>query len=196
MTINSFCDSHRSNLGDRRRGKRSNSLKFVSHNPISIELEQYPEKGSLAGGIRLVRFASGLAWNKISQTQFSGQDAAYLSGLAISSRRRHRRTQVLPFRRKGRFAPARVVGQDPPANVALPLRMLVIHVVAGLAEVVAARVASREHILGAAQGALANVPLGCRGWFLGREFDDLVVGVTTVPRERRRWDFRGRRGPT
>lgn len=146
--------------------------------------------------MRLARV--GLAWNKISQFAVSGQDAAYLSGLAISSGRRHRRRtrQVLPFRRKGRLAPARVVGQDPPAYVALSLRVLVIHVVAGLAEVLAARVASREHVLGAAEGALANVPLGCRGWFLGRELDDLVVRVTTVPRERRRWDFRGRRGPT
>lgn len=121
---------------------------------------------------------------------------AYLGGLAVSSRGRHRRRtqQIFPFRGQRRPAPARVVGQDPPANVALPLRVLVIHVVAGLAEVVLARVASREHVLGAAQGALTGVALGCRGWFLGRELDDLVVGVTTVPRERRRWDFRGRRG--
>lgn len=123
---------------------------------------------------------------------------AYLGGLAISSGGWHRRwtQQVLPFRGQRRSAPARVVGQDPPANVALPLRVLVIHVVAGLAEVVLARVASREHVLGAAQGALTGVPvaLGRRGWFLGRELDDLVVGVTTVPRERRRGGFRGRRG--
>lgn len=78
--------------------------------------------------------------------------------------------------------------------MALPLRVLVIHVIAGFAETLVARVASRKHVLGAAQGALTDVPLGCRGWFLGRELDDLVVGVTTVPRERRRWNFRGRRG--
>lgn len=114
----------------------------------------------------------------------------------MSSRRWHRRRtrQVLPFRGKRRSAPARVVGQDPPANVALPLRMLVIHVIAGLAEVLVARVASRKHVLGAAQGALTDVPLGCRGWFLGRELNDLVVGVTTIPRERRWWNFWGRWG--
>lgn len=133
-------------------------------------------------------------------TRFHGVSSenavAYLRGLAVSSRRRHRRRarQVLPFGGQRRPGPARVVRQDSPAHVAPPLRVLVIHVVAGLAEVVLARVASREHVLGAAQGALTGVALGDRGWSLSRELDDLVVGVTTVPRERRRGDLRGRWG--
>lgn len=93
-----------------------------------------------------------------------------------------------------------MIGQDPPADVALPLRVLVIHVVAGLAEVRIAYVASREEILGAAQGALTGARLGRRrGGFLGlrsgRELDNLVVGVTTISGERRWWDFRWRRRP-
>lgn len=73
-----------------------------------------------------------------------------------------------------------------------------VHVVAGLAVVLVARIATREHVLGAAQGALTDVQSGHRGFLglrSGRKFDDLVVGVTTVPGERRWWDFRGRRGP-
>lgn len=129
----------------------------------------------------------------------SGQDAAYLSSLAIPSRRRHWRwiQQVLPLRRERRSTSARRVGQDPSADVALPLRVLVVHVVAGLAVVPIARVAACKHVLGAAQGALTGVRLGRRGFLglrSGRKLDDLVVGVTTVPGERRRRDFRGRRG--
>lgn len=78
----------------------------------------------------------------------------------------------------------------------LPLGVLVIHVVASLAVVAVARVASREHVLGAAEGAPTRARLRRRGlWGLrsGRELDDLVVGVTTVSGERRRWEFRGRR---
>lgn len=141
---------------------------------------------------------------------FSGQDAAYLSNLAISSRRRHRRIrQVLALRRQRRSASARVVRQDSSSDVVLPLRVLVVHVVAGLAVVPVARVAAREHVLGAAQGALTDVRLrhrcrgrgrcrcgGSLGLWSGRKLDDLVVGVTTVPGERRRRDFRGRRRPT
>lgn len=140
------------------------------------------------------------AWKKIhEQSGVSGQDAAYLRSLAIPSRRWHWWIQqVLPLRRERRSVSARVVGQDPSANVALPLRMLVVHVVAGLAVVLVACIATREHVLGAAQGALTDVRSGHRGFLglrSGRKLDDLVIGVTTVPGERRWWDFRRRRGP-
>lgn len=151
----------------------------------------------------LIRSTTGVVvWKKIhEQSRGSGQNAAYLSGLAISPRRWHwwRIQQVLPLWRERRSASACVVGQDPSADVALPLRVLVVHVVAGLAVVPMARVATREHVLGAAQGALTGIRLGRRGFLglrSGRKLDDLVVGVTTVPGERRWWDFRGRRGST
>lgn len=149
----------------------------------------------------LERSTTGVgAWKKIhEQPRGSGQDAAYLSSLAIPPRRWHwwRIQQVLPLRRKRRSASARVVSQDPSADVALPLRVLVVHVVAGLAVVLIARVATREHVLGAAQGTFAGIRLRRRGFLglrSGRKLDDLVVGVTTVPGERRWRDFRGCRG--
>lgn len=121
----------------------------------------------------------------------SGQGASYLSDLAIPSRRRYRRRsqQILPLRRQRR--PLRgQIRQDPPPDVVLPLGMLVIHVVARLAVVLLARVASREHVLGAAQGALVHrLRHWCRrrllvGRWSGWKFDDLVVGVTTIAGER------------
>lgn len=140
------------------------------------------------------------AWKRDSgQSQVSGQNTAYLSGLAISSRRRDRRwvQVILALRRQGWSAPGRVVRQDPPADVAPPFRVLVVHVVAGLAVIAVARVASREHVLGAAQGALSHVRLarGCLCLRSGRELDDLVIGITTVSGEGRRWDLRGCRRP-
>lgn len=104
--------------------------------------------------------------------------------------------QILALRRQGRSVLGRVVGQDPPADVAPAFRVLVVHVVAGLAVIAVARVASREHVLGAAQGALDDVAR--RGSLVsrsGRELDDLVIGVTTVSGERRWWDLRGCRRP-
>lgn len=123
----------------------------------------------------------------------SGQNASYLSVLAIPPRRRYRGRagQVLALRRQRGSRFRRQIRQDPPSHVALPFRMLVVHIVASFAIVPIANVASREDVLSAAEGALARVR--CRGLDRlrsGRKFDDLVVRVTTVPRERRRWDLR------
>lgn len=82
----------------------------------------------------------------------SGQVASYLSVLAVSSGRRDRRwtRQVLPFRwqRWSRFH--REIRQDSSSYVTLSLGVLVVHVVAGLAIVAVAGVATGEHVLRAA----------------------------------------------
>lgn len=127
-----------------------------------------------------------------------GQDAAYLSTLAISSRWWHGwwAGEVLAFGWQRWPALRSYVGHDPSSNVTSSLGMLVIHVVASLAIILLTGVASSENVVGAAQCALVVFHDGCLlgrrlHGFLGcpsdREFDDLVVGVTTIPGERRWW---------
>lgn len=128
----------------------------------------------------------------------SGQIASYLSVLAVSPRWRYGRRagQILPFWRQRRPCfRGRPVAHDSSSHVALPFRMFVVHVVAGLAVIPVARVATGVHVLGPAQGALARVRGRClvRGFLRlrsGRKFDDLVVRVTTVSGERRWRHFR------
>lgn len=129
----------------------------------------------------------------------SGQIASYLSVLAVSPRWRYGRRagQILPFWRQGwPCFRGRAGGHDSSSHVVLPFRMFVVHVVAGLAVIPVARVATGVHVLGPAQGALVRGR--CLRGFLrlrsGRKFDDLVVRVTTVSGERRWRYFRwGRR---
>lgn len=128
----------------------------------------------------------------------SGQIASYLSVLAVSPRWRYGRRagQILPFwRQRWPCFRGRPVAHDSSSHVALPFRMFVVHVVAGLAVIPVARVATGVHVLGPAQGALARVRGRClvRGFLRlrsGRKFDDLVVRVTTVSGERRWRHFR------
>lgn len=128
----------------------------------------------------------------------SGQIASYLSVLAVSPRWRYGRRagQILPFwRQRWPCFRGRPVAHDSSSHVALPFRMFVVHVVAGLAVIPVARVATGVHVLGPAQGALARVRdrYLVRGFLRlrsGRKFDDLVVRVTTVSGERRWRHFR------
>jgi hypothetical protein len=101
--------------------------------------------------------------------------------------------QVFALRWQRWSALGGIVGQDSPTDMTLSLRVFVVHVVAGLAVIAITCVASREDVLGAAQGAFTDVHLarGFLGLRSGRELDDLVIGVTTVPGERRRWGLRG-----
>ena len=129
----------------------------------------------------------------------SGEIAPYLSVLAVSPWRRDRRRarQIVPLGRKWRPRLRRQIGQDPPPHVILSFRVLVVHVVAGLAVIPVANVATGEHVLGAAQCALVR-DARCRGLLClrsGRKFDDLVVWVTTVSGERRWRGFRRGRWP-
>lgn len=131
----------------------------------------------------------------------SGQIASYLSVLAISPGWRYGwwTGEIVPFGRQGwPCFRGGARNQNSSSHVALPFRMFVVHVVAGLAVIPVARVATGEHVLGPAQGALVRARGGrCLRGFLrlrsGRKFDDLVVRVTTVSGERRWRDFgRGR----
>lgn len=82
----------------------------------------------------------------------SGQIASYLSVLAVPPRWRYGRRagKILPFWRQGwpRFRGRS--GHDSSSHVALPFRMFVVHVVAGLAVIAVARVATGVHVLGPA----------------------------------------------
>ena len=89
----------------------------------------------------------------------SGQIASYLSVLAVSPRWRYGRRagQILPFWRQGwPCFRGRAGGHDSSSHVVLPFRMFVVHVVAGLAVIPVARVATGVHVLGPAQGALVR----------------------------------------
>lgn len=161
----------------------------------------------------------------------SGESAAYLGVSTISAWGRNRRwvSLRLALRRQGwpRSAGRAVVRlgdlarllEYSSARVAAPLRVLVINVVAGLAVARVARLAPREHILSAAQGAflgdnglkvrrrgglellsraVRRGDLALRGGVLrsARELDDLVVRIATVAGHRgRRRARRGGRTP-
>lgn len=91
----------------------------------------------------------------------SRKTTAYLICLPVSSWRWNRRLYgIVSLGRQGRPTGISVVREDSVPCVALPFGMLVIHVVASLAENVLANIASRKNIPTAAQGTLGPLARG------------------------------------